>query len=295
MTSPRPRLSEAKNPLLPLHRATALEDISLYWIPVHRFPVPLPQRNWLLEFIRRCDVAFAKNKLRPETFLQFKSLYPDLLDRFLETAMDFQPFTGVSLRPGGKLPAPLTIEALQAEIDKGGLVDVKQWMMDYCHWFMTKQAVRQRADFFGVGGTCTLWVTQAKAGPPPMELPRIVRTHPQFVAMGAEEKMAGLDSIEDPFLSKLKETFGEPLKPSPEYAGMLFVLPLLSASVLLESTVAQREQWFACFDAYLIESVQDQGVLLAMRSADGDEQLIPILESMEADGLIYPMLQAVNA
>src|SRR6266849_1739359 len=87
--------------LAPFVRATTITDVSIYWMPVSRFPMAASQREWLLEFHRRLALhLLAKSKLREECFLQFKSLYPNLLNRFTATSRNYVPMTGAALVPG---------------------------------------------------------------------------------------------------------------------------------------------------------------------------------------------------
>lgn len=287
----RPRLSDpTTSSLLPLRRAETIDDISFYWLPVYQFPIPPAQVRWILEFHRLLDFELTKDGLHPETFLQFKTLYPELLNRFLETAPDYQPFTGVSLRHGEALPEPITFEKLEAEVKKGGLIDVNQWMMDYCHWFLTKRPLDQRKDFFGLGGICSLWVPKDAGEESSLQIPRIMRTHPLFKTSNVEEKIAGLYSLQDPFLNQLRDVFGEPFRNEPSYPGMLFVLPLFDSRAMLSSTAEERKIWFDIFGSYLIESVRDKGILLAVKDPEFDDRLVAILQQMELDGRTYPKL-----
>ncbi len=72
--------------LLPLKRADQLTRCALYWIPVSAFPVPSGQRAWLDVFLDRVsDLMQKAHQLRAELFLQYKIVYPALLETFLDT------------------------------------------------------------------------------------------------------------------------------------------------------------------------------------------------------------------
>ena len=61
----------------------------------------MAQREWLEQFLRRlADVVKNEHDLREEWFLQFKSLYPHLLNRLTERANKYHPMTGMTLAPG---------------------------------------------------------------------------------------------------------------------------------------------------------------------------------------------------
>jgi len=66
--------------LLPLRRAEKLEDFFLYWIPVGANPISTVQRIWLNAFFDRLsDYLTQKASLRAEVFLQYKTVYPNLM------------------------------------------------------------------------------------------------------------------------------------------------------------------------------------------------------------------------
>src|SRR5579871_1982082 len=103
--------------LRPFVRATKLTDISLYWLPVTEYPMRERERNWMLVFMRRLKSKLASDKkLRLETFLQFKALYPDLLNKFLSRSQEYQPLTGLLLQPGSKPPEIPTFEDMEAAV-----------------------------------------------------------------------------------------------------------------------------------------------------------------------------------
>lgn len=296
---PRTRLKplDRSQDLLPFVRAKALEDISLYWIPVDSYPMPDIQRQWLLEFLQRLNELLAtRDKLREECFLQFKSLYPDLLSRFTATARKYMPMTGVALTPGEKPPALPTFEQAKEEVEKvskkGTPLDVTRWMPDHTHWFLKKNAAAQREDFWGHGGMFMLYLkpdpnTQA----PPLKLPKIVTSHPAFNP-NMEGDIAAAHSLKDGFLKKSKELFGEPFRDNPAFDGLLFVLPLLNSSSFLQATIEQRAVWFDLFDAYCIESKADGGVLLALKDPCFDDHLIALLKAMQEAGYEYRLQKA---
>lgn len=286
---PKPRrLSEIGSSLLPFRRALSLDDISLYWLPVARFPVPESQREWILDFYLRLDQEMQRRDLRVETFLQFKSLYPDLLKPFLKTTNQYQPITGVSIVYGELPPEPPTFEEIQRTVEKGGMVDVNQWMADYCHWFLVKKPQEQRRNFFGHGGVFSLYLkSDPSVTPPKVEIPRIVRTHPMFEKMEVEAKISAAYGLSDGFLKKSHEMFGEPFRDDPSFEGILFVIPLLFSRHFLDVSTSERQRWFELFDAYMIESPTDKGVLLAVNDPNFDEALESILNAMREEKFYY--------
>jgi len=63
------------------------------------------QRIWLNAFFDRLsDYLTQKASLRAEVFLQYKTVYPNLMDTFLDHSMDFVPIVGFGRKPGVPLP-----------------------------------------------------------------------------------------------------------------------------------------------------------------------------------------------
>src|SRR5579883_256539 len=278
--------------LSPFLRASQVTDISLYWAPVTEFPVPLNQREWMREFLNRLAAHLKeKDDLREEWFLQFKALYPNLIDRFVEHASEYVPVTGLGCVPGAMPVALPDFESVKKEVEKaskkGSPVEVQQWMPDHVHWFAAKQSQKQRQDFFGYGGMFELYMQpNTKAARTLPKLPRFMTTHEAYTP-DLERQFAMLNSLQDNFLPKSKELFGPAFRQDPSYRGLPFIVPLLSSRSFLDSTPEQRETWFSLFHAYFIESKQDNGVLFASSNSAFDEDLISILEGMQRDGFSY--------
>ena len=297
MPSPQPRTSSRVEPLKekllsPFVRANAVEDASIYWLPVSQFPMLLPEREWLLEFQRRLALRLGNAPgLREECFLQFKSLYPDLLERFTATTGDYVPMTGLSLTPGTASPPLPDMDSIRKQVEEaqksGNAIDVNRWMPDYLHWFLLKKAEAQRRDFFGFGGMLTLYLPpDPNTAAPVLEMPRIIKTHPGYSdTMQAE--IAAAYSLRDSFLARSKQVFGTPFASDPSYKGMLFVLPLLTGASMVQAPSEERTAWFEVFDGYLIESRLDRGVLLMLKDPAFDDVLWELLEQMRNDGLHY--------
>ena len=275
--------------LLPFMRASALTDIALYWLPVRAYPMSFEERRWALDFFRHLKNKMDTRSLRLESFLQFKALYPDLLNRFLSRSQDYSPLLGLLLQPGGSMPDPPTFEDIEAEVKKGGPVDVKQWMADYCYWFMAKQDERQREDFFGLGGMILLFLkTDPDATPPVLKIPKVMRSHPALQDVDIESKMAIAYSLQDKFLKLSKDVFGETVRDDPSYPGIPYVLPLLRSADLFAATAEQRSKWFEVFEIYSVESKADRGILLAARDNNFDDALIESIQEVRKEGIEYP-------
>ena len=275
--------------LRPFVRATEISDVALYWLPVE-YPMRTRERLWVLAFLQHLKSRLVSEKnLRLETFLQFKALYPDLLNRFLARSMEFQPLTGLLLQPGTKPPDLPTFEDIEAEVKKGGPVDVNQWMADYCYWFMAKQDEQQREDFLGTGGLVFLFLApDPNSEPPDLKIPKVMRTHPALKDVDVEARMAAAYSLQDKFLKQSKEVFGEPVRSDPTYPGIPYILPLLASKDFFRATPAQRTQWFEVFDVYCIESKPDKGMLFAFKDRHFDDALIDLVQQLRDAGMEYP-------
>jgi hypothetical protein len=118
-----------ENAILPFVRALPIEDVSVYWMPVYRFPMLPQQQEWVLEFHRRLAAHLHCNyNLREECFIQFKTLYPSLMDRFTSSSAEYMPMPGVSLIPGTKPPEQPDFDVIKIEVDnavKNGLLTRK--------------------------------------------------------------------------------------------------------------------------------------------------------------------------
>ena len=289
----RTRLEELDEPeIAPFVRAPAITDASVYWMPVSQFPVLPRQREWLQEFHTRLAALLQRQHgLREEVFLQFKALYPDLIDRFTSTASDHMPMTGMSLRPGTQ-PAPLPdLKSIQRQVEdatkSGTGVDTARWTPDYLHWFARKRPKEQREHFFGHAGMMTLYLQpDPQTAAPVVEMPGFVKKLSVYDA-NMQDNIQAAYGLRDTFLAHSKEVFGEPFRNDPAYKGMAFILPLLSSASLLEATAEERAQWFGVFHGYFIESRQDSGMVLALQPPDFDVSLYELLRTMQEDGLVY--------
>ena len=195
-TQPRLRLSEAisRRHILPFVRATNLEDISLYYLPVSGFPIPFRQRSWILEFLDLFTNSLKKQEQTVETFLQLKFARTGLNERFVSTMMEYRPMTGFLLAPDGGLPPELTaaeVKRLSENVKPDGTIDIDHLAPDYTAWFAGQQSSEQRQDFFGIGGMMLLWIDEGKEpAAPKIELPLVMRTHPAMKGVDLKRNFA---------------------------------------------------------------------------------------------------------
>jgi hypothetical protein len=286
--------------LLPWRRARELTRCCLYWMPVSGFPVPSAQRSWLLEFLKRwLKLTTERLELRHEQFLQYKTVYPDLMKPLLNNMMDLVPILGLGRKPGAPLPpfpSQNDIEGTTKEMfeslkrgDAVPLPDVRKHMPDYTYWFLDKSDEQQRAMFFGHGGlTIACLKPDPKTAPPPLLISPAQRAKlPMFKGVDMDRMWARANSLGDAFLAKSKQLFGDGLQDEPQAKGIPFILPLLDAADFFSQPESVVANCFELFDVYIRESPTDKGVLMALRE-DSDETLITLLHDMKQDRLTYP-------
>jgi hypothetical protein len=294
LTRRRDRLSEVKTVrhLLPFVRASAIEDISLYWLPVSEFPIGFRQRAWILEFFDQLHRELETEKQTVETFLQLKYARTELNERFTNTLMEYRPMTGILLAPGGQLPHNLTaLEAkeLSENPGKDGTIDIDYLAPDYTAWFAGQQHSEQRRDFFGAGGMMLLWIDEGGEPPPPsFDLPNVLRTHPAMKGVDFQAQMRRGLRLQHPFLTRSREIFAAHLPDGIVKKNSLFVLPLFQSLDFIDATPEQRAAWFEIFSAYCVESPRDKGILLALRDGQFDEKLIALVEATSDKMQDYP-------
>lgn len=275
--------------LYPLRRANETRSSFLYWIPVTAFPIPALQRDWLMTFLDALNaLVTGRLGLRTEVFLQYKSVM-DLQRAFQRTAMEFGPIMGLSRRPGTTLESSPTMDDIAPVLEGRRKFDLKDWTPDYVYWFHNKSQRRQREEFFGYGG-----LTMISMKPDPKTVaPKLPFTdtfrkkHKIFQQVDVDSLVAGTFSLIDEFQAKSKELFASDLKQDPRYAGILFVLPILSAADFLERPLEECKDWFSLFDVYVRESPIDNGILLASK-IDIEDQIIELLTEIRANGQPFP-------
>ena len=205
--------------------------------------------------------------------------------------MLFRSHLGLSRRPGEEVtfPAPPSEEDVYAFGDGSKKFSMSEYVADYMYWFLDKSPVPQRELFFGHGGMTTLYIPPD----PATEAPEIAFTpgmmkHPMFKKFDVQRVHQQTFSLQDGFLQKSKELFGEDIKNDPQYPGMFFILPLLETRHFFAADDETVENWYSLFEVYIRESVLDKGVLVASKH-DLDEPIIEILKAMREEGWVYPV------
>lgn len=277
--------------LLPLRRAEVLEEYFLYWIPVSSVPAPLDQRVWLKTFLDRVSDYLVKEKgLRSEVFLQYKTVYPDLLDKFLDLSLDLVPIMGFGRKPGVPLP-PIPSEEEIKKLGEGKPFVFGDYVGDFSFWFLGKNERLERESFFGYGGMTLLFLPPDPKGPPKkVPITPRMREHPAFRDVFAkfdpDQVVARGQALGDPWLKRSLEIYGEEIPKSPQTKHVPYIVPLLKSANFMESA-DEREKLSQICEFYVTESPEDQGVLLAS-AADHQDAIIGIVEAMRDAEMRYP-------
>ncbi len=273
--------------LLPLRRATELNECSLYWLPVNAWPPRLEDKLWLMAFFDRFSATIVKKLgLRSEVFLQAKVLYPDLLDTFTGLFTDQAPIIGLVRRPGAPVPKAPSPEQLNGILDGALKYDLDDYMPDLTYWFVKKQESRYRELFLGYAGLSILYLKpDPKTVAPPLPFSKKVREHPMFPKLDVDAFHEGTFAMLDGFQEKSKQVFGVGLESNVVYPGLRFILPNLQSADFFTHR-AELPKWFEVFDIFMAESRQDQGILLASKT-DIEDDLIDLILDMREGGLLY--------
>lgn len=287
-SSPARRRRLEQTEIYPFHRSAKIETHSVYWIGGYSFPMPFRVRQWFLVFLTALKSALSERGLRQENFLRFRSVAREQTERFLETSLDYEPLAGYAIPPDGATVKPPTTEDIEKAIKNGGF-KLEDWVGDFTYWFMKKHEERQRHDFFGAGGMILLWLKpDENSKPPKIDMPAPAQTYLDENGHDMNGLIEGLYALQDSFLAKSKEVFGQALIEDSSYAGIPFVLPLLQARHFMEASPESLAKWFQVFDGYLIESREDAGVLLALADPYFDEVLSSVLEKLRKQGVEWP-------
>jgi hypothetical protein len=292
-SSAAPRLQplDRSAEIKPWRRAEQLTRCFLYWLPMTGPPIRAEQKQWILVFMDRLEEFLAKEHgLRSEVFLQVKVIYPNLTDLFTKMSFELCPMMGLSRVPGGRLPAPVTMEEVVIPLQKGEKqFDFKEFCGDYCFWFTEKLPKVQRQHFFGFGGMTTIYLPpDPKTKAPPVRLSPKIRQRPFFKQFDVDRIQARSYAMTDAFHAKSKQLFGKGLEDNAQWPGIFFVVPLLSATHFFQCPDDECSSWFDLFGVYVNESPDDKGLILASK-IDLDDFLVEQMRKMSDEKLVYPI------
>lgn len=293
-TQSRSRIStreDAVERLRPLRRAERLDDYFLYWIPVRGYPLPLEQRIWLNSFLNQLSAYLVKKcEMRSEVFLQYKTVFPDLLDIFLDLAIELVPVLGFGRKPGVPLP-PVPSEEEIKKLGEGKPFVFGDYVGDFSYWFLGKDEIKERESFLGYGGMTLMFLPPDPKGPPSkIHIPPRLREHPGFKDLfekyDPDQVVARGQALGDKWLKHSLELYGKEIPKSAQTKHVPFIVPILKSSDFINAAV-EREKLSELCEFYVTESPADRGVLLAS-GKNHEEAIVDILKEMRAAGIEYP-------
>jgi hypothetical protein len=286
----RKRLLDTQDYAPWIRAGDALNDCTLFWMPVSGFPIRAQEKAWVTEFLGRLSSRLKDDfELRCEIFFRYKQITEELGDAYRAYSLQCMKLTGMGRYANADIPPTPTHAQIKEQVESGKEIDFREWVADFLIWFMTKQPERQRELFLGHGGMLTLFLpTDPKTAPPKTPFtPALRASMPVFQKMDVDGIIAGAFATRDAFLEKSKALFGTDLETRPEYPGIPFVLPMLESGHFFIATEELRTKWFSLFDLYINESIKDKGILLAFQKEQYEDVLLDVLESMRDDGFVY--------
>jgi hypothetical protein len=285
------QLEEIALRLRPFRRATSLADYFLYWLPVKAKPLPVQQRIWLDSFLSRLSAHLtAKRGLRAEVFLEYKTIYPDLMDLFLDLSLELLPLLGFGMKPGVPLPRIPTLEDTKL-LGEGKPFNFGDYIGDFVFWFLGKDERRERESFFGYGGMTIMYLPPDPAiAAKKLPISPRLREHPVFRELFAQidpdKVVARGKSLTDQWLKLSMDLYGRDLPKSPQMKGIRFIVPLLKSADFTRDA-QERDKLSQMCEVYVRESSEDGGILLGSKT-DFTEPLVQILDEMSEAGMEYP-------
>lgn len=283
------RGARTDNPWWPFRRAESLAGSSMFWLPVSNFPMRSQERQWLLDFFALFSEGLKNNlELRQENFLNFDYIYPHLQDPFLRHMLEFNPITGMLVEPSKPPFRPPTEEQLREMLESGDASRIRNAPKNIAYWLAKKKGLRQMEVFFGYGAMLFLWLAVTdETRPPDFRLPKKVLKNPAFAGLDLESEIDFTFSLRDPFLQKSRQVFAPGMAGDPQYGGMPFAVPLLSAQDVFHARGEHRDTWLEMFGAYAAESRADQGILLWGRK-EIEPVVLECLRVLHEQNLKYP-------
>jgi len=277
-----------ENPWAPFRHADSLAGSTLLWLPVSGFPIRSTEKDWILRFLELFSgMLRTKLQLRQENFVNFDYIYPNLHSLFIANAPEFYPICGILASPSKPLYRPPTQEQIQEALESGDH-SIFRGSKSMAYWLARKKGLEQAKVFLGYGAFLSMWLPPSpESQPPELPLNRKIFRNPMLANVDVGAEMEFLFSLNDPFLKKSKEIFAPNLESDPQYRGMLFAAPLMTAQDIFYARGEQRDLWLSLFSAYLVESRPDHGILLWGRP-DVDPVLKECLQAMRDQGLKYP-------
>ncbi|MEW6366068.1 MAG: hypothetical protein AB1714_15670 [Acidobacteriota bacterium] len=224
-----------------LKRVRCEKPWDTFVLPVSAFPVPKAELTPIREFVSELASKIASTrKLASEVFIQFAQLHhEDGPTRLSDHGREWMPTTGLAVWPDREPPTLWTIDEL-TNVLPGETV---RPMMNVVFRLMGPIPARENARDTMMGlGTIIEIMIQGSA---------------------------------DEFLAAAHAVLYPPLK-EPSLKSFPFYVPLLEAKSFANARAEQLATWLCGAKAYIRESVEDKGILIA-----SDQPLEPLLANVD--------------
>ena len=262
----------------------------LYWMSF-RMPNAFPaNRQWVLRFVQALTDRLAA-AAEPYFFLQMKVIQDYLSEPFFARAREFAPLLGLTRKPGAALPKLPDAQYIKDLQDGKIKYDHKAIQPDYAYHFLFQDLTACLNEFFGVGGSMIAFLpTDTREKPPPPRIPLGVSNDPAFAPLlkfaKVSETMGAAHRMQSPVFPRSRAIFGRGLEDQVQARGLMFIMPLLSASSFAEASPADVTEWFTFFDVVLTESPDDKGLVLASKD-DLNQTIDEIVQMLRQEDLEY--------
>jgi hypothetical protein len=218
--------------MVQMRQVTAPPPWEAWLLPLSAFPVPETEIGPARKFCGNLTTAVMKQRsLSLETLIQMEKLHlGDGPDRLSDNGREWIPAMGLGVWPGREPPTLWTKEEFEA-LDVG---EMPRTLMYQVFRVTTEQPARHAARdrMFGLGTVLEILTRD--------------------------------DS--EPFLEKTRAVLLPPITDK-SFNCFSFYIPLFEAQTFKESTAEQLDEWFCGAAAYIRESPEDEGVLVAARDS----------------------------
>jgi hypothetical protein len=236
----------AEQDLYPVQKLHLSTPQSIYLLPVSKFPLPPAELNRERKFCESLisHVQRVKSGLQLEVIVKQSYLYPDLIDYFVDKALQWLPRQGVAVVPHKPPPHVPTKEEIEG-------VDIKSIDLG-----------SQRNIDLGPELTFQICDPAGKE-----------ECYKTMLGHGAVNIfLSGLKG--EDLYGRWEEVFGRVVT-DPTFRVMPFFAPLFGVKSFQEVPADEINTWFETFDLYIGESADDKGIIIAAA-----ENLDPIIANL---------------
>ena len=273
-----PTAIDRSRELQPWQRAYQFQRCFLYWMPAVSFPMPEGPRRWVLQFLERLAAALADQfGWRPNWFVQYKGLRPEMQAGLVRAAGGLPPLAGLARRAGALLPRQPPREQMARLLQRPDY-DMWELVPDYCYWIPDAKW-EEVAPFAGHGATTLLFRRPDPKATPLFSVTGGMKKHPVAQWVDLERAMAATAALGDEFLAQSKKLFGGGLENDPQFPGLSFVLPHWNTRDFFQAPEGEVAKLFQLCEVYFSESPVDKGLLLATK-ADHEATILQLVREL---------------